>query len=608
MAEKFKLEETSAGTKWWDQAINRNNKKVEAVINTIIDNDSTSGVANAELALKVTELESSLETVNSELNEKVNYPILDWEYNNSNLLVSNILYPYYDLRRYGVDNEGLVDASEKINLILSAMYKVMVDSNSFNKENVLLIPSGKYLINNTINLNTFITLKTIGQVTFLNNVSVCINVISPETRMFDDGSQIPWTKKTLIDSEYGMLIINSNDKTNVGLSLGATNVDDASGMSKFCAYSKFKGLNLRKFENAIRISPINTFLLEFDSVTCEANNKAILYDNWSGAQKMNSGENIKFNNCIFGNNDIAFENNLNDIDIYFNHCSFDFNKYIFNPKYSCNVNISESHIETGTGNSIFYPISHNAYKNFNFNNCFVMAKLPYIDLNFSINASFNNCSLFNYNDKFNTTADNIIMSKKGNLKINNCRAYNETIGIGTDNLLQNGFLMSKEKFTIANNKNTTYTLTATNDNIDNEYSGRRLDLTLERISGQNDVGYGFSIKFTVDNVDYSKLYCLNMVQSLSVAGADIVVEQLRDGVSVKTTRFKVNTNIAFYNHIPYNFKLAKNDEIRIHCIDNNFTGDTLTLSYYFMYLQEINGIENYFPFKSITSDGKWSLS
>lgn len=69
MAEKFKLEETSAGTKWWDQAINRNNKKVEDVINTIIDNDSTSGVANAELVLKVNDIESALEVANSELNE-----------------------------------------------------------------------------------------------------------------------------------------------------------------------------------------------------------------------------------------------------------------------------------------------------------------------------------------------------------------------------------------------------------------------------------------------------------------------------------------------------------------------------------------------------------
>lgn len=72
MTEKFKLEETSAGTKWWDQAINRNNKKVEAVINSIIDNDSSSGVAIVELVLKVNDIESALESANSQLNDLTN--------------------------------------------------------------------------------------------------------------------------------------------------------------------------------------------------------------------------------------------------------------------------------------------------------------------------------------------------------------------------------------------------------------------------------------------------------------------------------------------------------------------------------------------------------
>ena len=77
-----------------------------------------------------------IETINSQLDNKVSYPILNGE-----IGAVNVLYPYGDIRRYGAIGDGKTDCSNALKNAISF---------SIDKGYPVVIKDGKYVINSTI--------------------------------------------------------------------------------------------------------------------------------------------------------------------------------------------------------------------------------------------------------------------------------------------------------------------------------------------------------------------------------------------------------------------------------------------------------------------------
>ena len=105
----------------------------------------------------------------------------------------------------------------------------------------------------------------------------------------------------------------------------------------------FENIAIRNFACGIKLNSKNTYLMRFYRCSLERNRVDFQYGE-PGMTNVNSGENITFNECIFGQSYNAFIN-YTACNLNFNNCSFDFNGKVFLNKESSNLSFVNCHFE-----------------------------------------------------------------------------------------------------------------------------------------------------------------------------------------------------------------------------------------------------------------------
>lgn len=228
----------------------------------------------------------------------------------------------------------------------------------------LIIPSGNYVISETLIIPPYITIAPIGIVKIISNITQH-DIPLFWIRWRDDVLDVATSKRefpsqewqgTLIDDTQGKLSFYGSDKQGTAIEIGDRDAsDDASNKWLNVARSSINGVNIANFEVGIMLNPVNVFLMNFYRNNIQKNSIAVKIGDVSrqAHAAINSGENMVFTNCIFANCDTAFDLEYGGFDLNFNSSAFDFNGTIFKCGTYPNsrILVSSGNIE---GNNVIY--------------------------------------------------------------------------------------------------------------------------------------------------------------------------------------------------------------------------------------------------------------
>lgn len=251
------------------------------------------------------------------------------------LLLAELIYENnINVKQLGAYGDGTHDDSSYFNhgISILAQNKTATD---FSKINTLLIPSGEYKIDNTINLSVYVKLKTIGYATIRSYVDDITLKLSPDGVPYFPGESYErynYLFGKLIDGEQGLRIVNmlSEEGNTIALSIGNNNVSNTN-LNYNVSKASFDYISINNFHIALKINPYNVYLDTFNHFYSEQNDYAIVVGDSNITNYIDSGENISFNNSIFAGSDVVclYNTPSQSIDFNFNECSFDFNKCVF---------------------------------------------------------------------------------------------------------------------------------------------------------------------------------------------------------------------------------------------------------------------------------------
>lgn len=105
-------------------------------------------------------------------------------------------------------------------------------------------------------------------------------------------------------------------------------------------------ITLQYFENGIEFAPNNNFINTFDKINVVMCKYGFLV---SADNSVSAGEKIVFNDCVFGNNDIAHFRLAAQVNYYIINCSLDYTgQHVFFIDETCALSrliIDKGHIE-----------------------------------------------------------------------------------------------------------------------------------------------------------------------------------------------------------------------------------------------------------------------
>ena len=282
----------------------------------------------------------------------------DGQYQFNNNDIEFIYNNEINVKQFGAYGDGVHDDTQAIKNAISFVDSLM-NENTYG-QSIVVLPRGKYLIDETIELPVYIKLKPINNVLLLashNGVAIHItanNKTVQNTDIISDYSQA--NKMGLIDSTAGNLVINryipddvyhdlNTETDSVGILIGDTSyVQNALRISRFY----LNNVNIYGFTTGVKITPYNTYLINLEKVYVYYCRYGIIYG-IDEASAQNSGENFMYNECLITGCYNAFIS-YNGGEHNFVNTSIDFVGNMFYFKVFGIINFTNGHFE-GVGNT-----------------------------------------------------------------------------------------------------------------------------------------------------------------------------------------------------------------------------------------------------------------
>lgn len=227
-----------------------------------------------------------------------------------------------DIKDYGAIGDGLTDDTK-------AFIKAYEDSKG---EFVIKIPTGVYRISQTIKIPSYVKTFIEGNVVILSDVKNGATLHYTSNNELTNIDELKYiTNNSLVDGAIisgGNLIIqrlnNYDDINSSNDSIGLLIGDNEATINNIpVSRCNFNNITISGFKKAIAINPVNTYLLTFNHIHTENDYYGVFI---GGKNRVNSGENITFNNCIFSHHYHAICNEFEYMcGLNFNNCAFDFN-------------------------------------------------------------------------------------------------------------------------------------------------------------------------------------------------------------------------------------------------------------------------------------------
>lgn len=332
---------------------------------------------------------------------------------------------------FGAKGDGVTDDSQAFNSAINAIV------NTYNVDGLyytLFVPAGKYLIEHTITLHSFICIKSLGEVTFIINTQ--IGFLVKHINVHVDGK----TTGQLFDGSNGYITIQPKDTTQI-YNGTAININDPTSPN-FMRGKTFNYLNIRNFNYAYDIVGNDIYLTSFTNIEISDCNYGLHFND----NTKNAGENLKIQNATISCKKECITL-TNGYELYINNTSFDFTSTVLKlTKTNNKVLFKDCHFEAIKNQ--YAIIDEATSTNYSFRNqitlqdCTVTnSQMPFIY------ATNKDTTIFNYNNTYEYILDPTTLTNKDLCNDNVHLAtytpfyyiYNGESGGKTKNLLDDAF-------------------------------------------------------------------------------------------------------------------------------------------------------------------------
>lgn len=332
---------------------------------------------------------------------------------------------------FGAKGDGVTDDSQAFNNAINAIV------NTYNVDGLyytLFVPAGKYLIEHTITLHSFICIKSLGEVTFIINTQ--IGFLVKHINVHVDGK----TTGQLFDGSNGYITIQPKDTTQI-YNGTAININDTTSPN-FMRGKTFNYLNIRNFNYAYDIVGNDIYLTSFTNIEISDCNYGLHFND----NTRNAGENLKIQNSTITCKKECITL-TNGYELYINNTSFDFTSTVLKlTKTNNKVLFKDCHFEAIKKQ---YAIIDEAQStNYSYRNQITLQDCTVVNSQMPfIYATNKDTTIFNYNNTYEYILDPTTLTNKDLCNDNVHLAtytpfyyiYNGESGGKTKNLLDDAF-------------------------------------------------------------------------------------------------------------------------------------------------------------------------
>lgn len=297
---------------------------------------------------------------------------------------------------FGAKGDGVTDDSQAFNDAINAIV------NTYNVDGLyytLFVPAGKYLIEHTITLHSFICIKSLGEVTFIINTQ--IGFLVKHINVHVDGK----TTGQLFDGSNGYITIQPKDTTQI-YNGTAININDPTSPN-FMRGKTFNYLNIRNFNYAYDIVGNDIYLTSFTNIEISDCNYGLHFND----NTRNAGENLKIQNSTISCKKECITL-TNGYELYINNTSFDFTSTVLKlTKTNNKVLFKDCHFEAIKKQ---YAIIDEAQStNYSYRNQITLQDCTVVNSQMPfIYATNKDTTIFNYNNTYEYILDPTTLTNK----------------------------------------------------------------------------------------------------------------------------------------------------------------------------------------------------
>jgi hypothetical protein len=253
---------------------------------------------------------------------------------------------------YKAVGDGIANDTKSFKDAITAAKDVAIKSN-LRKGVRLVIPSGIYKVDEHLEIPTFIQLQAVGFVKIesyvANDSTIHITANADDPSFYETVDFQEYQTPKLISG--GILISSKLDRTTskaIGLELGSRS---DLGVNRPLARYNISHVMTNNFNIGVQMNKYNHYIGSFEYCQFAKNNINVRFGEEAVSTLVNSGENMTFNRCVFGNAKTGIQWTVDGFDCNFISCSFDFMDKVFHfLRGYKNLNLIGGHIE-GVGNN-----------------------------------------------------------------------------------------------------------------------------------------------------------------------------------------------------------------------------------------------------------------
>lgn len=428
---------------------------------------------------------------------------------------------------FGAKGDGVTDDSQAFNNAINAIV------NTYNVDGLyytLFVPAGKYLIEHTITLHSFICIKSLGEVTFVINTQ--IGFLVKHINVHIDGK----TTGELFDGSNGYITIQPKDITQI-YDGTAISINDTTSPN-FMRGKTFNYLYIRNFNYAYDIVGNDIYLTSFTNIQISDCNYGLHFQE----NTKNAGENLKIQNSTISCKKECITL-TNGYELYINNTSFDFTNTVLTlHKTNNKVLFKDCHFEAIEHQYTIYCDSKStnySYRNqITLQDCTVVnSQMPFIY------ATNKDTVIFNYNNTYEYILNANTLTNKD--------LCNDNIHLSTYTpfyYIYNGESGGKTKNLLADNFNKL--------DIQNKTSGT-LNYTNQTDGWQISDGATYTVK---NDQTYGKIIEItNITKNISLLSPPIPITNATNfiaGYDEKTPTPSMNGSIVMFNNDPREYDIT----------------------------------------------------
>lgn len=280
-------------------------------------------------------------------------------------------------QQFGAYGDGQHDDYVAVNKCVSYANDIVTTNGKFSQGEPEIELFGNYKITSGVILSPYLTYHLKGDVTFTSYIdsgkAVCIEY---DTVLSDNTGQNTSNGWSRGDMFYGgnLFITNSTNTIKSGVTgLTINNDSNLSLTAQSFSRGSIRNISVTYFETGIKINCYHFYIQSFYNIISHSNGIDLMIGT-EGATNVDSGENILFQNCLFGTcTDYGVTINVATLNIAFNSCSFDYNaKGAIRLYKQATIKLDSCHIEDchagGDIAGIIGAVSDSIYGNIKLNN------------------------------------------------------------------------------------------------------------------------------------------------------------------------------------------------------------------------------------------------